>query len=276
MKGSLAAMLTAVAGFVASNPDHRGGIGFLITSDEEADAVDGTVKVVTELKRRGVEITWCLVGEPSSEVTLGDTVKVGRRGSLNGRLSIKGTQGHVAYPSLADNPVHKSLAALADLVSMEWDRGDRHFPPTSLQISNVQAGSGAVNVIPGSMEVLFNFRYSPQSSAESLQERCRHILDEHGLEYALEWNLSGKPFLTSQGQLITAVKKSIHAVTGGDPVLATSGGTSDARFISPAGAEVVELGPINSTIHKANECVSLQELDQLSEIYRNILQDLLT
>jgi succinyl-diaminopimelate desuccinylase len=276
MKGSLAAMVTAVADFVASNPHHKGSIGFLITSDEEADAVDGTVKVVRELKRRGVQITWCLVGEPSSETTLGDTVKIGRRGSLNGRAFIKGTQGHVAYPALADNPIHKSLAALAELVSREWDGGDQTFPPTSLQISSLHAGSGAVNVIPGSLEVLFNFRYSPQSSVESLQQGCQQIFDGHGLDYSLEWNLSGEPVLTSPGQLITAVEQSIQKVTGGATALSTSGGTSDGRFISPTGAEVVELGPVNQTIHKANECVSVNELDQLAEIYGTVLEVLLT
>ena len=276
MKGSLAAMVTAVADFVASNPHHKGSIGFLITSDEEADAVDGTVKVVRELKRRGVQITWCLVGEPSSETTLGDTVKIGRRGSLNGRAFIKGTQGHVAYPALADNPIHKSLAALAELVSREWDGGDQTFPPTSLQISSLHAGSGAVNVIPGSLEVLFNFRYSPQSSVESLQQGCQQIFDGHGLDYSLEWNLSGEPFLTSPGQLITAVEQSIQKVTRGATALSTSGGTSDGRFISPTGAEVVELGPVNQTIHKANECVSVNELDQLAEIYGTVLEVLLT
>ena len=276
MKGSLAAMVTAVADFVASNPHHKGSIGFLITSDEEADAVDGTVKVVRELKRRGVQITWCLVGEPSSETTLGDTVKIGRRGSLNGRAFIKGTQGHVAYPALADNPIHKSLAALAELVSREWDGGDQTFPPTSLQISSLHAGSGAVNVIPGSLEVLFNFRYSPQSSVESLQQGCQQIFDGHGLDYSLEWNLSGEPFLTSPGQLITAVEQSIQKVTGGATALSTSGGTSDGRFISPTGAEVVELGPVNQTIHKANECVSVNELYQLAEIYGTVLEVLLT
>lgn len=276
MKGSLAAMFTATANFVTSNPDHNGSIGFLITSDEEADALDGTARVMSELKRRGVQINWCLVGEPSSDITLGDTVKIGRRGSLNGRALIKGTQGHVAYPALADNPIHKSLAALTELVSKEWDEGDQHFPPTSLQISSVHAGGGAVNVIPGSLEVLFNFRYAPVSSAQSLQAACRQILDGAGLDYSLEWNLSGEPFLTSRGQLTTAVKQSIHKVTGGDTVLSTSGGTSDGRFISQAGAEVVELGPINKTIHKANECVSVDELDQLCEIYRTVLEELLT
>ena len=275
MKGSLAAMLTAVDGFVTSNPNHAGTIGFLITSDEEADAVDGTVKVVAELERRGVQITWCLVGEPSSETRLGDTVKIGRRGSLNGRLSVKGVQGHVAYPEFADNPVHKSLAALAELVNVEWDRGDQHFPPTSLQISNLHAGGGAVNVIPASLEVLFNFRFSPKSSVESLQEGSRQVLDKFGLDYSLDWNLSGKPFLTPEGKLTTAVSQSIRRATGIGTALSTSGGTSDGRFISPTGAEVVELGPVNKTIHKANECVSVDELNQLSGIYKTILEELL-
>jgi len=276
MKGSLAAMLTAVETFVTHNKDHKGSIGFLITSDEEADANDGTVKVVAELERRGVQITCCLVGEPSSEITLGDTVKIGRRGSLNGQLQIDGIQGHVAYPETADNPIHKSLSALAELVKKEWDKGDRHFPPTSLQISNIHAGSGTVNVIPGSLEVRFNFRFSPASSVESLQQRTQQILDRFGIDYVLDWNLSGKPFITPTGQLITAVKQSIRKVTGVDPALSTSGGTSDGRFISPTGAEVVELGPVNKTIHKANECVSIAELNQLSEIYRIILEALLT
>lgn len=276
MKGSLAAMLTAVETFVASNPHHKGSIGFLITSDEEADAVDGTVRVVAELERRGVQINWCLVGEPSSETTLGDAVKIGRRGSLNGRLLINGTQGHVAYPELADNPVHKSLAALAELVSKEWDRGDQHFPPTSLQISNIHAGNGTVNVIAGSLEVLFNFRFSAKSTPESLQQGTRQILDKFGIDYSLEWNLSGKPFLTSDGPLITAVKRSVRKVTGADTTLSTSGGTSDGRFISPTGAEVVELGPVNETIHKANECVGVDELNQLSRIYCTILEELLS
>lgn len=275
MKGSLAAMLTATQRFVEKHPDHRGTIGFLITSDEEADAINGTRKVIEELNRRDTRIDWCLVGEPSSANQPGDVVRIGRRGSLNGHLRISGIQGHVAYPDEADNPIHRSMQALADLVATSWDEGNRHFPPTSMQISNINGGTGANNVIPGEMEVLFNFRFSTESSEASLRSRTEAVLDKHQLDYELKWSLSGAPFLTEEGELIAAVESSVKDVLGVDTELSTSGGTSDGRFISPAGAQVVELGPCNSTIHKVNEQVAIEELYGLSRVYTDILRRLL-
>lgn len=275
MKGSLAAMLTATSRFVARHPNHRGTIGFLITSDEEADAINGTRKVIEELTRRGTHIDWCLVGEPSSAERAGDLVRVGRRGSLNGHLRVLGTQGHVAYPHDAANPIHCALQALADLVATSWDDGNEYFPPTSMQISNIAAGTGANNVIPGEMDLLFNFRFSTESSETSLRTRTQALLDQYQLDYELTWSLSGEPFLTRDGELIPAVRESIKDVLGIETQLSTSGGTSDGRFISPAGAEVVELGPCNSTIHKVNERVEIDELQALSRVYTNILERLL-
>ncbi len=275
MKGSLAAMLTATERFLQRHPQPRGSLAWLITSDEEGDAVDGTVKVVETLEARNEKIDWCLVGEPTSSQRLGDTIKNGRRGSLNGLLRVKGVQGHVAYPHLARNPVHQALPALAELAAVEWDRGNDFFPPTSFQISNIHAGTGAGNVIPGELEVLFNFRFSTENTAESLRQRTEEILSRQGLEYELEWSLSGNPFLTAKGELVEAARKAVAAVTGREPELSTSGGTSDGRFIAPTGAQVIELGPLNATIHKVDEQVAVVDLEQLSEIYERILERLL-
>ncbi len=275
MKSSIAAMVVAVERFVARHPDHRGSIAFLLTSDEEGPAVDGTVKVIEKLERRGEKIDWCLVGEPSSEDRLGDVVKNGRRGSLNGVLKVKGTQGHVAYPHLARNPIHAVAPALAELTRIEWDRGNEHFPPTGFQISNINGGTGAENVIPGSVEVQFNFRFSTEQTAESLQARVEDVLRRHELDYALSWRLSGNPFLTPAGQLVDAAREAIGEVTGVETQLSTGGGTSDGRFIAPTGAQVLELGPVNRSIHKVDECIAVTDLDALTDVYERILGMLL-
>jgi succinyl-diaminopimelate desuccinylase len=275
MKGSLAAMAVAATQFVAAHPSHRGSIAFLITSDEEGEAVDGTRRVMDALTARGEHIDHCVVGEPSCVAQLGDTIKHGRRGSLTGRLTVLGKQGHVAYPQLADNPVHRLAPALAELCRQEWDQGNADFPPTSFQISNLNAGTGADNVIPGAAEVLFNFRYSTALTAEAIKNLVHEILDRHGLRYELKWRLSGEPFLTRQGNLIEAMRESVKAVTGVDPQLATSGGTSDGRFIAPTGAQVAEFGPVNSSIHQVDEHVRVADLDQLSSIYKGVLERLL-
>lgn len=275
MKGSIAAMVTACERFLAEHPDHRGSLAFLITSDEEGSATEGTVKVIETLEARNEKIDWCLVGEPSSVEQAGDVVKNGRRGSLSGTLSVRGVQGHVAYPQLADNPVHRALPALTELAAAVWDDGNEFFPPTTLQISNIQAGTGATNVIPGTLEVLFNFRYSTASSAASLRQRVHTLLDRHGLEYRLDWFHSGGPFLTPAGALVDAVRVAIRTVTGLETELSTSGGTSDGRFIAPTGAQVVELGPVNATIHKVNECVAVDELERLTRMYEGVLRQLL-
>ncbi|MES9869657.1 MAG: succinyl-diaminopimelate desuccinylase [Sedimenticola sp.] len=276
MKGSLAAMVTAVESFVEKHPDHSGSIAFLITSDEEGIATHGTVKVIETLEARGEKIDYCLVCEPSSTERVGDIVKNGRRGSLNGILTVFGKQGHVAYPHLASNPVHTAAAALARLSAETWDEGNRHFPPTSFQISNINAGTGAENVIPGEMEVLFNFRFSTELDETEIRKRVHTILDEEGVNYDLSWRLSGHPFLTPEGTLIEAVEKAISETTGYNTELSTSGGTSDGRFIAPTGAQVVELGPLNATIHQVNECVSVSDLDALSAIYDRVLEHLLS
>lgn len=276
MKGSLAAMVTACERFVAKHPHHKGSIGFLITSDEEGPSINGTVKVVEWLEARNEKITWCLVGEPTCVNTLGDVIKNGRRGSLNGILKVRGIQGHIAYPQLAKNPVHLAAPALAELAAIEWDRGNEFFPPTSFQISNIKAGTGATNVIPGELEVVFNFRFSTESTAEGLQHRVHEVCDRHGLDYQIEWSLSGNPFLTPAGDLVDAVRAAIHGVKHLDTELSTSGGTSDGRFIAPTGAQVVELGPLNATIHKLNECVNVADLDDLSDIYEQIMEKLLS
>lgn len=275
MKGSLAAMVTACERFVAAHPRHRGAIAFLITSDEEGAAVNGTVKVVEHLERRNEKIDLCMVGEPSCVHTLGDCVKIGRRGSLNGILKVKGIQGHVAYPQRADNPIHRFAPAMAELTSIEWDQGNQHFPPTSFQISNIHSGTGANNVIPGELDVVFNFRYSTQLTPEQLRVRVEHTLQRNQLNYDVKWTVSGKPFLTAPGELMDAVGAAIKNVTGIEPELSTAGGTSDGRFIAPTGAQVVELGPLNATIHKINECVNVDELDRLSTIYERMLEQLL-
>jgi len=275
MKGSLAAMVVACERFVAAHPDHRGSIAYLITSDEEGVAVDGTVRVVETLEARQEKIDWCLVGEPSSTAQVGDVIKNGRRGSLGGILTVHGRQGHVAYPHLADNPIHRALPALAELAAETWDHGNEFFPATSFQISNINAGTGANNVIPGDMEVVFNFRFSTELTETQLRERTESVLQRHGLNYTLNWKLSGHPFLTPRGDLVDAAVTAIKQVTGRDTELSTSGGTSDGRFIAPTGAQVVELGPVNKTIHQINECVSANDLDTLTDIYEQLLKKLL-
>lgn len=275
MKGSLAAMLVATERFVHRNPNHRGSIAFLVTSDEEGPFINGTPKVVETLEARDEKITWCLVGEPSSTTQLGDVVKNGRRGSLSGELKVFGIQGHVAYPHLAENPVHKAAPALAVLAATEWDHGNASFPPTSFQISNVHAGTGAGNVIPGELHISFNFRFSTESTAAQLKQRVIDILDAHQLDYALDWKLNGDPFLTAEGELVRATTTAIHQVTGLTTRLSTAGGTSDGRFIAPTGAQVIELGPVNATIHKVNECVEMDHLVQLTDVYEAILEQLL-
>ncbi len=275
MKGSLAAMITAVEAFVGDHPNHRGSIAFLITSDEEGPSVDGTRRVVERLEERGEKIDYALVGEPSARERLGDTIKNGRRGSLNGVLRVQGKQGHVAYPHLAKNPFHASVGALAALCAEVWDQGNDYFPPTSFQIANLHMGTGAENVIPGRLEAQFNLRFSTELDPETIQARVRSILDAGDFDYTLDWRLSGNPFLTPVGELVAATREAIAAVTGIQTQLSTSGGTSDGRFIGPTGAQVVELGPVNATIHQVNECVGVAELDALSEIYRGILERLL-
>ncbi|MCG6984543.1 MAG: succinyl-diaminopimelate desuccinylase [Thiocapsa sp.] len=275
MKGSLAAMVTAVEAFVAEHPDHRGSIAFLITSDEEGPAVDGTRRVVERLRQRGETIDYALVGEPSARERLGDVIKNGRRGSLNGTLKVHGKQGHVAYPQLARNPFHACVGALAALCSEVWDQGNAHFPPTSFQIANLRMGTGAENVIPGRLEAQFNLRFSTELDPETIQARVRRILDAGDFDYDLDWRLSGNPFLTPAGELVAAAREAIAAVTGVEARLSTNGGTSDGRFIAPMGAQIIELGPVNKTIHQVNECVGVAELDDLSRIYAGILDRLL-
>ena len=276
MKGSLASMLTAVERFVANHPNHDGRIAFLITSDEEGPAVDGTRAVVEHLRERNERLDYCIVGEPSSTTRLGDVIKNGRRGSLGATLHIKGVQGHVAYPHLARNPIHQAMPALDALVNEHWDAGNDFFPATSFQISNLRAGTGATNVIPGDVEVVFNFRFSTEVTSDELKARTETILDQHGLEYQIDWTLNGEPFLTAEGALVDAAIKGVEAVTGERPALSTSGGTSDGRFIATLGAQVVELGPLNDTIHKVNERVRASDLDDLSRIYEATLQALLS
>lgn len=276
MKGSIAAMTVAIEEFVAEYPDHSGSIALLITSDEEGPSVNGTVKVVETLQARSESIDYCLVGEPSSTRHAGDVVKNGRRGSLGGILRVKGKQGHVAYPHLANNPIHSALFALAELANTEWDKGNEFFPPTTFQISNINAGTGATNVIPGDMEVVFNFRYSTETNDILLREAVEEILKRHNVDYELQWTLSGKPFLTSSGKLIQAAQQAIRDVAGIATELSTAGGTSDGRFIAPTGSEVLELGPLNATIHQTNECVSVEDLESLKAMYKKILENLLT
>lgn len=274
MKGSLAAMVTATERFVTAHPDHAATLSFLLTSDEEGIATDGTVKVIETLRARGQPITWCLVGEPSSRDTLGDLVRNGRRGSLNGKLTVHGIQGHVAYPDLAANPIHLVAPTLATLANMTWDEGNAFYPPTSFQISNIAAGTGAENVIPGELTARFNFRFCTESTVKSLIERTTAILDGAAIDYELDWHVSGQPFLTAGGALLDAVRESIRDTLGVTVEASTGGGTSDGRFIAPIGAEVVELGPINATIHKVDECVSVADLDRLSATYERILERL--
>lgn len=275
MKTSLAAFVVAVGQFVAARPDHGGSIALLLTSDEEGDAIDGTVRVVEALKARGESIDYCIVGEPTSVSRLGDTIKNGRRGSLSARLVVKGIQGHVAYPEKVRNPIHLAAPALAELSATCWDEGNEFFPPTSFQISNIHAGTGATNVVPGSLEVLFNFRFSTASTVEGLQDHVHSVLDRHGLEYEIHWTLGGKPFVTHRGTLVAALSASIREVTGIEPELSTSGGTSDGRFIAEICPEVAEIGPVNASIHKVNEHVALADIDPLTAIYRRTLERLL-
>ncbi|MCC7464250.1 MAG: succinyl-diaminopimelate desuccinylase [Gammaproteobacteria bacterium] len=275
MKSGLAAMVTATETFVAACPHHRGTIAFLITSDEEGPSVDGTRRVVEELRARGQQIDWCVVGEPSSDQNTGDMIKIGRRGSLSGRLTVHGVQGHIAYPQAAENPVHTLAPALAELTSHVWDRGNEYFQPTSFQISNLNAGTGAPNVIPGELKARFNLRYSPVQTLAGLKGTVEEILRRHRVRYTLDWYLSGEPFYTPPGELSEAVGAAVRAVTGRSPELSTSGGTSDGRFIAPMGAQVVEVGVPNPTIHKVNECVRLADLEALHAIYLDMLRRLL-
>lgn len=275
MKSSIAAFVTAAESFVGACPRHRGSIALLLTSDEEGVALDGTARVVERLKARGEILDYCIVGEPTSVQVLGDTIKCGRRGSLSGRLRVKGVQGHVAYPQLARNPVHLASPALAELAAAQWDRGDEYFQPTAWQISNIHAGTGAANVIPGELEVLFNFRFSPASTVDSLKSRLHGILDRHGLEYSLEWSLSALPFLTPRGELVEKASAAVREIVGVVPEVSTSGGTSDGRFLAEICPQVVELGPVTASIHKLNEHVEAASIDRLGAIYRRLLEKLL-
>ena len=272
MKGSLAAMVVATENFVAKHPDHKGSIAFLITSDEEGPFINGTTRVIDTLEARNEKIDMCLVGEPSSTNRCGDIVKNGRRGSLTGQLKVLGIQGHVAYPHLAKNPVHEAALALNELGQTQWDMGNEFFPPTSFQISNIKAGTGAGNVIPGHMDVLFNFRYSTEVTAEQLISKVESLLESHDLEFEIQWTFNGLPFITESGQFIEAINGAIEEVAGQLPELSTAGGTSDGRFIAPTGAQVVELGPCNATIHKVNESVAIEDLEQLTLMYEKILE----
>lgn len=275
MKAGLAAMVVAVERFVKSNPGHAGSIALLITSDEEGRARDGTLKVMETLTARGEKIDWCVIGEPSSERALGDIVRIGRRGSLSGTLSVKGVQGHVAYPQLADNPIRRFVPVLAELYAAEWDNGNEWFPPTSFQFVRVEADGGAVNVTPAELSARFNFRYSTEWDHARLKERVQGIFDAHGIDYSIDWHLSGEPFLTRPGVLIDAVVEAVRKEAGRTPELSTGGGTSDGRFISPAGVDVVELGPVNASIHKVNEHVRVEDVGALARMYERILAELL-
>jgi succinyl-diaminopimelate desuccinylase len=275
MKSGLAAMLTACEEFVRRRPEHRGTIALLITSDEEGPSVDGTRRVVEVLRERKQPIDWCLVGEPSSESTLGDTIKIGRRGSLSGRLTVHGIQGHIAYPQFANNPVHAVAPALAELAARTWDRGNEHFQPTTFQVSNISAGTGAPNVIPGELKARFNLRYSTEQTVDGLKTVVEELLRRHGVNYSLEWFISGYPFLTVPGELSQAAARAVQEQLHITPKLSTGGGTSDGRFIAPMGAQVIEIGVINATIHKVNECVRVADIDALHGIYLRTLELLL-
>ncbi|MFD1382239.1 succinyl-diaminopimelate desuccinylase [Rhodanobacter aciditrophus] len=275
MKGSLAAMITAVENFVTEHPDHNGQISFLITSDEEGPFVDGTTRVVDALMAREEKVDWCIVGEPSSTKTLGDIIKNGRRGSFSGDLTVYGKQGHVAYPHLAINPIHLAAPALDELAKTVWDQGNEFFPPTSFQVSNIQSGTGATNVVPGKLSAQFNFRFSSELTFDDLKAKVIEILDKHELNYDIEWTYNGLPFLTKPGELVDAIVDAVQTTVDITPELSTSGGTSDGRFIAKMGTQVVELGPINATIHQINECVDAESLNQLSLIYQRILTNLM-
>jgi succinyl-diaminopimelate desuccinylase len=276
MKSSLAAMVVAVEEFVASHPQHPGGIAFLLTSDEEGPSVDGTVKVCQWLKEQHIQPDYCIVGEPTSVHQLGDMIKNGRRGSLSGKLTVKGVQGHIAYPHLAQNPIHLLAPALAELTRVEWDQGNAYFPPTAWQVSNINAGTGATNVIPGELVLQFNFRFSTESTADSLKSRVHAVLDKHGLNYDLAWTLGGEPFITEPGPLSKAISQAIESEVGIKTELSTTGGTSDARFIAKICPQVVEFGPLNATIHQINEHIAVESLEPLKNIYRRTLESLLT
>ena len=276
MKGCIASFLSAASDFVKANPNHKGSLAILLTSDEEGIGINGTAAVIKEFQKRNLKIDYCLVGEPSSEEYLGDVVKVGRRGSLSGKLTVKGIQGHVAYPHLARNPIHQALGALKELTERAWDQGNEFFPATSFQISNINSGTGADNVIPGQMDLVFNFRYSSELNADQLKAAVHEVLDRNGLEYDLTWRLSGLPFLTGSGKLVEAISSSIESINASKPKLLTTGGTSDGRFVAPTGSEVAEFGLINRTIHKVNECIKIDDLDRLKSIYERILIHLLT
>ena len=275
MKTSVAAFVTAAERFVAAHPTHRGSIALLITSDEEGQSIDGTVRVVEELKRRGETIDYCIVGEPSSVEVFGDTIKNGRRGSLTGRLVVQGIQGHVAYPQRAKNPVHLVAPALAELAATAWDQGNAFFPPTTWQISNMHAGTGAQNINPGSVQVDFNFRFSTESTPESIKARVKEILDRHGLDYSIDWTLGGKPFRTQRGKLVEVLTRVVKQVSGVTPEVNCTGGTSDGRFIFDICPEVAEFGPVNRSIHKVNEAVALEEIEPLANVYRLAMEELL-
>jgi succinyl-diaminopimelate desuccinylase len=275
MKGSLAAMVTATRRYLQDRSDHTGTIAYLITSDEEGSAVDGTTRVVTWLAERGIKPEYCVVGEPSSTAVVGDVIRIGRRGSLNGTLTVRGVQGHVAYPAQANNPIHAALAALQALTEVRWDEGNEAFPATSLQISNIQAGTGASNVIPGELQVQFNLRFSTEQTSHGLKKQIERLLDPHGFDYELDWAVSGEPFLTATETLLGAVSASVRAEQSFDPQRSTGGGTSDGRFIAELGTEIVELGPINATIHSVDECTAIADLGKLCNMYRGILHRLL-
>jgi len=275
MKGSLASWVVALEEFISLHPDHLGSLALLITSDEEGPFVDGTTRVIDTLEARNEKIDWCIVGEPSSTSTLGDVIKNGRRGSLTAAITAKGIQGHVAYPHLVDNPIHKVAPALAELASTKWDDGNEFFPPTSFQIANINGGTGASNVVPGHVEVMCNFRYSTELTADDLTAKLETILDNHKVDYDIVWTYNGLPFLTGVGALVDACRDAIKATTGTDAELSTAGGTSDGRFIAPTGAQVVELGPCNGTIHKLNECVKVTDLEQLTKVYLGVLTRLM-
>lgn len=275
MKGSLAAMLVAVEEFIAKNPDHKGSIAFLITSDEEGPFINGTTRVVDTLMERNEIIDMCIVGEPSSTDHVGDVVKNGRRGSFTGELTVKGIQGHVAYPHIAKNPIHLALPALTELSQIEWDQGNDFFPPTSFQFPNLNGGTGASNVIPGEVHAMFNLRYSTEITHEEIKERVYEVLNKYDFDYEMKWTLNGEPFLTGTGDLLDAVVDAVDKVNGQKPQLLTTGGTSDGRFIAKMGGQVIELGPVNATIHKVNECVKAEDLDLLAKMYENVLENLL-
>lgn len=275
MKGSIAAMVSAFQHFILDNPDHKGTLAMLLTSDEEGEAVNGTRKVIEYLSEQGISINWCVVGEPTSQEQVGDMVKIGRRGSLTGHLTVAGVQGHVAYPHKASNPVHLIAPALHELCDISWDAGNEHYDPTSFQISNINAGTGADNVVPGKLKLQFNIRYSTETTEDAIKKLIVSVLERHGLKFELNWLPSSKPFLTPTGRLVEITARAVEKITGIRPVLSTTGGTSDGRFVAPTGAEVIELGPVNSTIHKVNECVRVSDLETLASIYHGIIDGLL-